>query len=375
MISPDFHHVDALLQSAVPDTAPAAQLTIRWRGAPIFERCYGWLDPETRQHPTQPDTLFDLASVTKLFVVTALMTLVEEGRIGLDSPVATVLPELSGERPVQPYEDPLQTGGFVQIVESAPPVDVGQITFRHLITHTAGLPAWRPLFRQGSPEAARQMALTTACAYPIGTTIVYSDIGLILTGMSIERMTNMPLDEAVRARVTAPLGLTQTQYLPASAESKPPNVAPTEICAWRGRRVAGEVHDENAAGLGGIAGHAGLFSTSAEVARFGQMFLDEGAPLLRPETVAEMVRLQAEAGAVRRGLGFALWSPDADASSNPLSQHAFGHLGFTGTSLWMDPERELVIALLTNDVYHGRASRGIGTLRVALHRAVVEALP
>jgi CubicO group peptidase (beta-lactamase class C family) len=189
----------------------------------------------------------------------------------------------------------------------------------------------------------------------------------------------------VAARATEPLGLLHTGYLPTSDQgaaalgaslrrAAAANVVPTELCSWRERRVVGEVHDENAASLGGVAGHAGLFSTAAEVAAFGQIFLDGGHPLLRAETVAEMTRLQAEQDTIRRGLGFVLWSPDPEASGNPFSQSAFGHTGFTGTSLWVDPERALVVALLSNDVYYGREKRLIGQLRVALHRAVVQAI-
>lgn len=341
-----------------------------------------------RAQPTRANTLFDLASLTKLFVVATFMTLVEAGKVGLDQPVSNVIPAFSGARPVAPYEDPLTPGAFVTITETSEPVDFSQITFRYLLTHTSGLPAWRPLFRQPTREAARRMALETAAAYPTGTHIIYSDIGLIVLGMAIEHLTGTSLDRAVAARVTAPLGLEHTRYLSkdegrttmdeqsedAVASGVPQNIAPTEQCAWRGRRIVGEVHDENAAGLGGVAGHAGLFSTAADVATFGQMFLDGGPPLLSAASVAEMTRLQAEQDDTRRGLGFALWSPDPEASSNPFSPATFGHTGFTGTSLWIDPARALVVALLTNEVYHGRQDRGIVALRVAVHRAVVAAI-
>ena len=134
------------------------------------------------------------------------------------------------------------------------------------------------------------------------------------------------------------------------------------------------MHDENAAALWRVAGHAGIFSTATDVAAFGQVFLDNGRPLLRAETVVEMMREQASHDSLRRGLGFVLWSPDPEASGNPFSQRAFGHTGFTGTSVWIDPQRSLVVALLTNDVYYGRTGRGIGSLRVALHRMIVAAI-
>jgi serine-type D-Ala-D-Ala carboxypeptidase len=203
--------------------------------------------------------------------------------------------------------------------------------------------------------------------------VSYSDIGLILLGLAVEQLTGLPLAEAVQAQVTGPLGLTATCYRPHTHPQQAQTVcAPTEFCAWRQYRVIGEVHDENAAFLGGVAGHAGLFSTAHEVAAFGQSFLD--ATLLRADTIAEMTRLQAADGDVRRGLGFALWSPDPEASSHPFSPRTFGHTGFTGTSLWIDPEQALVVALLTNEVYYGRAVRGIAPLRVAVHRMIVNAV-
>lgn len=371
----DVTPVETILHAAVPQLCPAAQLAIYVQGKPLCERAYGWLDPETCQRATTSTTLFDLASVTKLFVATSFMRLVEAGAVGLDQPVATVLSAFCGERPLAAYENPLQSGSMVQVTAETGVVAADQVTFRHLLTHTAGLPAWRPLFRQENRALAQAMALTTFFSYPLGTQIVYSDIGLILLGMALEVLTQKPLATAVSTLVLEPLGLVQTRYLPIGAQGcDPTQVAPTEECQWRQQRVVGEVHDENAAKLGGVAGHAGLFSTASEVARFGQTFLEGGAPLLHHATVAEMTQIQVQAGDLRRGLGFLLWSPDPEASSNPFSQSAFGHTGFTGTSLWMDPRRELVVALLTNEVYHGRTHRHIAQLRVAVHQAVVQAV-
>jgi serine-type D-Ala-D-Ala carboxypeptidase len=273
---PDFTSAQAIMLDAVPRVAPAAQLVVRWCGKPVLEHSYGWLDPETRLHPVDATTLFDLASVSKLFVATTFMTLVEAGTVALDQPISRVLPELQGQRPIRPYEDPLTPGGLISVAEPTGFVDVGAITFRQVLSHTSGLPAWRPLFRQPSREAAGHMALTTACAYPTGTQVVYSDIGLILLGLAIERLTDRALDQAVAERVTDPLGISRTRYLPVGTDHKLENVAPTELCGWRDRRVTGEVHDENAASLGGVAGHAGIFSTAADVAAFGQVFLDSG---------------------------------------------------------------------------------------------------
>ncbi len=385
----DLSYAGTILQNAVGVITPAAQLVVRWCGDVVCSEAFGWLDPETREQPTQRDTLFDMASVSKLFTVTAFMTLVEEGRVALDTPVSAVLPEFSGLRPIQPYEDPLNPGGMVAVSASSGFVDAGRVTFHDLLTHISGLPAWRPLYREPSADAARLMALNTFFSYPTGAQVVYSDIGLILLGMAIEQLTSQALDAAVRNRVTAPLELHNTYYLPLSPENaatpkseiqNPQSVAPTEFCAWRNRRIAGAVHDENAYRLGGVAGHAGVFSTAEDVAAFGQIFLDRpsgkrrGFPLLLSSTVDAMTRCYTDGVGARRGLGFALWLDDPEASSNPFGQRAFGHTGFTGTCLWMDPERDLVVALLTNEVYNGRQNRGIAGLRVAVHRAIVEAI-
>ncbi|MGC9398107.1 MAG: serine hydrolase domain-containing protein [Anaerolineae bacterium] len=358
--------LDRVLREAVPAVAPAVQLVVRQDGEEVFARACGWLDPERRLQPVTPTTRFDLASLTKLFAVTAFMTLVEEGRVTLEQPVSAVLPAFAGERPIRPYEDPLNPGDWVTVVESEATVDAARVTFRQLLTHTSGLPAWRPLYLQPDAGTARQMALTTFFSYPPGTRVVYSDVGLILLGFAVERLTGRSLETVVEARVLTPLGLRHTTYRPSMGMRE--RCAPTEFCRWRERRICGEVHDENAYRLGGISAHAGLFSTAWDVADFGQSFLTGG--LLSPVTVAAMTRCQAEDEGVRRGLGFALRVDDPRSSGYPFGEQAFGHTGFTGTSLWIDPARELVVALLTNEVYYGREHRRIAALRSAVHRAV-----
>lgn len=369
----NFFLLDGLMTEWAGRVFPAAQLVVHLHGAPVYNRAFGWVAPDERRTPTTPHTLFDLASLTKLFTVTAFMRLVEVGTVALDQPVCTILPAFSGQRPILPYEDPLTPGSLVAVSNEDGVVDAGLVTFRQLLCHSAGLPAWRPLYRQPDADAARRMVLESFFSYQLQQHVVYSDIGLILLGMAVEVLSGLRLDDALAQFVTQPLGLRDTRFLP-MGEPCSALVAPTEFCAWRQRRVIAEVHDENACALGGIAGHAGLFSTAGDVARFGQLFLDGGAPLLQPETVAQMTRVQSQEGNTRRGLGFALWSSDPEASGNPFSQQAFGHTGFTGASLWIDPQADLVVALLTNEVYFGRTNRGIAPLRVAVHRAVVESV-
>lgn len=367
----DFSKADSILSRAIDTVTPSAQLVIRHNGAMVHDVAMGFLDPEAKTRPANTETLFDLASLTKLFTTTAFMILVEQGKISVDDPVRSVLPEFNGVRPIQPYENPLDWDKTVSVTDQPGMVDAGRVTFRHLLAHNSGLPAWRAFKDQPDSESAIQLALGTFFSYPTGERVVYSDVGLILLGLGMSRLIEGPLDEAIYQYVTKPLVL-RAHFQPAAPLPSPQNIAPTEFCKWRGRRIVGEVHDESAWRLGGVAGHAGMFAHARDVAAFGQSFLD--AALLHRETIAEMTRVQAEFDDTRRGLGFALWSPDPEASSNPFSPSTFGHTGFTGTCLWIDPERDLVIAFLTNDVYGGREGRGIADLRLQIHRAIVESV-
>ncbi len=367
----NFSQADSILSQAIDIVTPAAQLVIRHNGALVHDVAMGFLDPETKTRPANAETLFDLASVTKLFTTAAFMNLVEQKKVSIDDPVRNVLPEFSGLRPIQPYENPLDWGKTVSVTDEPGAVDTDKVTFRNLLVHNSGLPAWRAFKDQPDAQSALQLALDTFFSYPTGERIVYSDVGLILLGEAVSRIAGSPLDETIYQRVTKPLGLS-AHFQPAAPLQTIQNIAPTEFCKWRGRRIIGEVHDESAWRLGGVAGHAGMFAHAHDVAAFAQSFLD--ASLLRRDTTAEMTRLQAEFGPVRRGLGFALWSPDPEASSNPFSPSTFGHTGFTGTCVWVDPQRNLVVALLTDDVYGGREGRGIADLRVKIHRSIVETL-
>ncbi len=362
------HRVESVIAEHLGKTFPAAQLVIRQHGEVVYENAFGVLDPEFPSRRTDHASRFDLASVSKLFTVAALMTFVEQGHLALDQRVCEILPAFTGARPIAPYPDPLKPGAVVEIVPATQArVEASDVTFRHLLAHNSGLPAWLPLWKLPTREARRELALTCAFAYPTGTRVVYSDIGLMLVGWALEKLAGQSLDATVRERVTAPLGLDSIGYGPIP----PDNVAPTEFYAHQNRRMCGEVHDENAWSLGGVAGHAGLFGTARDLAAFGDALRTHR--LLTRAMLAEMTRLQAQDGAVRRGIGFALWSPDPDAASHPLSEQAFGHTGFTGTSLWIDPARELVIACLTNRVYYGRENAdALMRFRVALHRAIVE---
>ena len=378
--------IDAIMKEGLASVFPAAVLLIHQRGMTLFQRSYGWLDPVQKRWPTQEDTLFDLASLTKLFTTTAFLTLVSAGRVSLDTPVAEVVPEFRSVHPIQPGIDP-------HAKTLLPPdpnyqgkrVDAGRVRFRHLLTHTSGLAAWEDLCgREGKeaaifphrlPPEARQRRLDAFLraprfVYPPGERILYSDLGFILLGEAIERLTGQRLPEYLAQAVCEPLGLARTFFNPLARGTPRERMAPTEFCAWRGRRLWGEVHDENAACLGGVAGHAGLFATARDVAALGRCYLDDGGGILAPALAAEAVSEQVRDETQRRGLGWQLMSPQGSPVGGNFGPSSFGHTGFTGVSMWIDPHRELIVALLTNRVYHGRDGEAISRFRVRLHEAI-----
>ncbi|HEV7899779.1 MAG TPA: serine hydrolase domain-containing protein [Planosporangium sp.] len=315
--------------------------------------------PADEQIPARPDTIFDLASVSKLFTSVVLMQQVERGRVDLDAPVARYLPEFAA-------------GGKEAV------------TVRMLLTHTSGLPPFAPLWSSYPDPPAR---LAAALASPLmsgalpGGQYVYSDLGLIALGELVHRVTGQRLDEAVRTGITEPLSMVDTGYNP--APDKRGRIAATEYEPYAGRgMVWGEVHDENAWSLGGVAGHAGVFSTVDDLAIFCQMVLNggeyKGRRILRESTVRSMLvnynaRLEASNPESRRGLGFELnkhWYMDGLAS--PVT---FGHTGFTGTSIVVDPLSHSFVILLTNRVHPDRGWGGNNNSRRALARDLADAMP
>jgi serine-type D-Ala-D-Ala carboxypeptidase len=360
-----------VVESALGTVFPAAALEIWQHHDCVFSRTFGWIDPDARRVPVSAATRFDLASLTKLFTTIAFLRLARDGRVRLDDRVSLVLPRFAGLRELQPYEDPLHPGILISVpfTGSAPKsVDAGTVTFRQLLAHTSGLPAWRPLFRSGGVEPAREMLFGTFFSYPPDARVLYSDLGFMLLGEAVIALTGQQLPEAFGRLVFRPFGLRATGFLPDATQ-----VAPTEICGWRQRRLIGEVDDENCAVLGGVAGHAGLFAPVGDLARFGEHLLtvQDGEA---GSWADQLGREQAAEGPLRRGLGTLLWSPDPDSFGHPFHPGSFGHTGFTGSSLWVDPVNQVVVALCTNRVYYGRDRTGIAELRVALHRAVAAGL-
>ncbi len=358
--------VDAVVLGAVAARAfPGGVLAIGRGGGLAHLRAFGRLSYDADAQPVRTDTIYDLASLTKVIVTTTLaMQLVDEGKLDLEAKVSGFLPAFTG-------------GGKERV------------TLRQLLTHSGGLLWWAPLYKDTKGQAAYvEKIVAMDLAYEPGTKAVYSDLGLILLGYVVERLAGGgALDALARERVTGPLGMTDTLYEPPAGLVE--RIAPTENDPWRGRVLRGEVHDENAAALGGVAPHAGLFATAPDLSRFAEMLLDEGrAPARRLVSRATVELFTERAGVplASRALGWDTpanetgqrsstpGAPGATSAGTLLSARSFGHTGFTGTSMWMDPQRELYVILLTNRVHPTRENNLIRGVRSAVADAAVRAL-
>jgi beta-glucosidase-like glycosyl hydrolase/CubicO group peptidase (beta-lactamase class C family) len=345
--------VDRVVEEFVQQRAfPGAVLAVGKDGALVHLKAFGRQSYEKDAPPVATDTLYDLASLTKVVATTTMtMMLVDSGRLDIAKPVSAFLPRFCGG-------------------------DKDKVTVWHLLTHSAGVDWWAPLYEKANSKDAYLDAIYAMdLKFAPGAKSVYSDLGILLLGEILERVAGVPLEAFAREHVFAPLGMRDTQFRPPA--SLLPRIAPSELDAkWRKRLVHGEVHDENAAGLGGIAPHAGLFGTAPDLARFAQMLLNGGAfEQQRLVSRATLERFVAKAGVPdsSRALGWDTMVP-ATSSGSLLSARSFGHTGFTGTSMWMDPERNLFVILLTNRVHPTRDNNLIRQARPAVADAVVKAL-
>jgi CubicO group peptidase (beta-lactamase class C family) len=357
--------VDAVVERGVAARAfPGAVLGVGRFGALAHLRAFGRLSYDEGAAEARTDTIYDLASLTKVIVTTTLaMMLVDEGKLDLDARVSSFFPGFRGGA---------KDG----------------VTVRQLLSHSAGLLWWAPLYKEvQGKEAYIERIVAMDLSYEPGTKAVYSDLGVILLGDIVERQAGAALGELARGRLLDPLGMTDTLYRPPAALVS--RIAPTENDPWRGRVLRGEVHDENAFALGGIAPHAGLFGTAPDLARFAAMLLGEGRAEGRrfvSRATLDLFTLRAGVPQASRALG---WDTPADESgrrsSTPgepgysaggalVSARSFGHTGFTGTSIWMDPERELYVILLTNRVHPTRENNKIRAVRAEVADAAVRAL-
>jgi serine-type D-Ala-D-Ala carboxypeptidase len=358
-----FQNVSRRLRQAVEEAYfPGAVLVVGYQGELVYEHAVGAaaLLPHVRRMTI--DTAFDLASLTKpIATATALMLLVEAGMVRLDAPVDSYLD--AGRRP-----------------------DRDSPTLRQLLSHCSGLPAWRPYYQAidpSLPPPARRGAVYAAVQHePLidrpGTTMRYSDVGFILLGELIEAVSGVPLDEFCRHRIFTALQLAGLEFRNLD-RPRPAGVpfASTEYCPWRQYILEGEVHDENAWIMGGVAGHAGLFATARQVWQFAQGLMSglQGRSwLVSTPTVRAFTTRQGAPEGSTWALGWDTPTPGTSSAGQYASSSALGHLGFTGTSLWIDPTKQVIMVLLTNRVHPSRQREGIRTFRPLIHDAVMRAL-
>jgi CubicO group peptidase (beta-lactamase class C family) len=338
-----FAEADRILRSATGERFTAAALRVERRGTLLFERGYGSVDDGNSASRVDGSTAFDLASLTKVFVATAALRAVAASRLELDEPLAQLVPEWSGD-------------------------ERRAITTRALLAHTSGMHSGAD-YRLLLGENVERYALLRPLAAPLGERVIYSDLGFIALGVVLSRAAGTSLATEL-ADTCAAIDVTQTRFRPPAAQRGA--IPATEDDGWRGR-LRGEVHDEKAYLMNGVAGHAGLFGTARDAARLADVFLAPAcgrAVRGLPTVLAAAAIAEAAPDAVlRRGLGWALKTTDENSCGQAMSRATFGHTGFTGTCMWADPERDLSIVLLTNAVYYGR--NDIRDLRAAVCDAVV----
>jgi CubicO group peptidase (beta-lactamase class C family) len=342
---------------------PGAVLFVRHKGQIGVHQAIGLTSSHPNSPPVQINTIYDLASLTKpLATASSILLLVQEGRVSLTQNLATLLEETKG-------------------------VPLGQASLRDLLSHQSGLPAWRPFyqsfpptfssepdFRQKRTQAVLEMILQEPIDKSSPSTSKYSDLGYMVLGFVVERVTGQSLADFTRERIfnlaeASPL-VFGMHYIKGNILDR---IAPSEEDPWRGRLLQGEVHDENAAALAGIAGHAGLFGTAQAVGQITKAWLDSyaGKPsLFQCDVVRQFVKAQP---GTSWGLG---WDTPSQPSSSGqwFLPESFGHLGFTGTSIWIDPVRELEVIFLSNRVHPTRDNQAIKTFRPKLHDVIIQGL-
>jgi uncharacterized protein YbbC (DUF1343 family)/CubicO group peptidase (beta-lactamase class C family) len=344
--------VDSVIEQAIAEGIPGAVLIVGHDGKVVYRKAYGNRALEPRREPMTLDTIFDIASLTKVVATTtAVMQLVEAGKVRLNDPVAKYLPEFA------------QNGKQ-------------DITVRQLLTHYSGL---EPDLDLKTPwegkETAYKMAFAETPAQPPGSEFKYSDINFIVLGALVERVSGETLDAYATRHIFAPLKMTQTRFLPPLARRAGwlERIAPTQYDENE-HMLRGVVHDPTARRMGGVAGHAGLFSTADDLARFAQALLNGGGGILSPMMVEKMTTPeQPPASPVLRGFGWDIDSPFSSNRGDLFPVGSYGHTGFTGTSIWIDPTTETYIILLTNAV-HPRGKNNAIALRSKVATEVAAAL-
>lgn len=339
--------VGALLQQWVNQgLLPGASLRVV-RERRIWYACDVGATSLVGHRPVTPDTLFDLASLTKVTAtLPALLLLMQEGKLSPDDQVVRFFPDC--------------------------PDDKRSITIGQLLTHTSGLPADLQTRRRDERMELPALLYRQTLLHEPGARAVYSDLGMIWLGLLIERATGESLDAFVKRRIFLPLGMNHTLYRPNAENFR--NISYTEFCPVLGQHIVGEVHDEKAYAMGGVAGHAGLFATADDLCRYAMSWLYDDAALIAREWKAIATRCHTFGKGGYRGYGWELNGPGASAScGSGFHPASYGHTGFTGTSIWIDPQNEWAVIFLTNAVHLGRGHQ-LRKLRPILHDAVTAQL-
>ena len=340
------------MKQAISERAfPGASIAVTHRGQLVALKGFGQFTYEEAAPTVTIGSIFDLASVSKVLSTTTMAAvLYERGLLDLDAPVIAVVPEFARNEP-----------------------RCRQVTFRMLLAHSSGLPAYEKLFMKApSRDELLSAAFGVRLVSDPGTKAEYSDIGFIILGVALERIADEALDIFCQREIFGPLGMIHTTFKPA-VELR--NLIPPTVDDWtfRNRIIQGEVQDENTSAMGGVAGHAGVFSTAQDVALFAHAMLNGGLPILRPETLAIFTKREETPLGTSRALGWD--TPSSPSQSGKyFSAKSFGHLGYTGTSLWIDPDRLLSVTLLTNRTWPDCKNQAVKEIRPRFHNAVVEAL-
>jgi CubicO group peptidase (beta-lactamase class C family) len=341
-----------IITQAVEQRAfPGACVAINYAGKLIGPTAFGRFTHEEHSPAVSTASVFDLASLTKVLATTSMaMIFYERGLIDLEAPISGVLPEFASGDPRR-----------------------DTVTFRMLLAHSSGLPAYEKLFlRAFTREALLREAFAVPLKHDPGTHAEYSDIGFILLGVALERIAGEAIASFCQREIFGPLGMLNTGFTPPSRQRE--RILPTaDDTTFRKRIIQGEVQDENASVMGGVAAHAGLFSTAGDVATFARAMLSGGSPIVRRSTLDLFTRRETAPAGTSRALG---WDTPSQPSQSGkyFSPSSFGHLGYTGTSLWSDPECNLAITLLTNRTWPDCSNQAIKQIRPQFHDAVVEAL-
>ncbi len=354
---PNPKYLDSLkicLNQAISDSAfPGCAISVGYRGKLIFEQSFGTFTYEPQSPKIEVNSIFDLASVTKVVATTTTaMILYDQGRLQLDWKVIDIIPAFQGK-------------------------DKEKVTIRHLLTHTSGLPGWIRFYLElNGKERIIQEICDTELENEPGTTYVYSDLGMIMMQKILETIAQKPLDQLVLDYISIPLYMKRTIYNPDSSLIN--EIVPTEISEWHKKLVHGFVHDENTYVMGGISGHAGLFSTVQDLSVFCQMYLNRGLydnkRILKTETIELFTTRQNLIEGSTRALGWDTRSEQNSMAGNFMSMRAFGHSGFTGTTIWIDPENQVFVVLLSNRVYPTRENRKISRVRPIVHNYVMKTI-